>query len=224
MAVTQESATRARKNRVIGERFIDSNILQFFAEVMGVSFFLCGPTECGWHAVVNADAFGGVIGGHDDDFVVRELLFAGVDRVGVVFCGVDGGFVYLRFCFGGRNGCGGEVGVDELDTAFETGDAELELVDLAVDSMGDGAGAVELLGGAGHSFAFIIGAAGNGEIPLRREAVVEAGDLPVGGGDFLDDGLGDLVDGLVDCSEFPVQAVVGAAIFVGEDGVVRREG
>ena len=106
---------------------------------------------------------------------MKELLFVGLDDIGRVFGDVDGGFVYLRFCFGGGGGLvgdGGEVDVDELDAAFEAGDA-----------MGDGAGGVEFFDGTGNGFEFgefggdsggDVGAAGNGEIPLGGETCQRA--------------------------------------------------
>ena len=102
------------------------------------------------------------------------------------------------------------VGVDELEAALELGDAAFEGVDLAADAKGGGLGGVEGRTGAEHDLAFDEfgddgdgqgGGVDHGELPVEGEAVGEAFDLPLGGGDLVDDVEGDLIAGLVDFDE-----------------------
>ena len=90
--------------------------------------------------------------------------------------------------FNRQRGFEREIGVNEFETAFETGDSYLELVNLTVETVDGG-----VAGGRG--------AGGEGEFPVAGDEPVKAEALPAGDGDVADNGVGNAVEGKVDGAE-----------------------
>ena len=131
-----------------------------------------------------------------------------------------------------RGGGVRKSGVNELETAFGADDGLLELGDFAVELVDSRFATDERFSGVGHGLHFtefgregagFIGVIDEGEVPLDGDADVEALDLPAGDGDVADGGEGELVDGLIDFDELFEELIVLGAVFIAEDGRVRRD-
>ena len=125
-----------------------------------------------------------------------------------------------------------EIGVDELDAALGAGEGLLEAGDFAVHLGNEPVAGEEFGGGVGDVFEFmefgreiavgLVAGGDEGEVPVRGDAAVESLNLPAGGGHVADDGVGGLVQGLVDGDEIFDEGLVLIAILIAEDGFVGR--
>ena len=124
------------------------------------------------------------------------------------------------------------MGVDVPDGAAETGDAQFEAVDLAVELFDDGGTGVDGHGGAGHRLEFAqLGddgerfAAGfdDGEVPVDGDAGVETFDLPAGDGHLADEQDRLIVGRLIGFEQRVHEFEEGLAFLVAENGAVRRD-
>ncbi|MBL8239483.1 MAG: hypothetical protein JNM66_18810 [Bryobacterales bacterium] len=75
----------------------------------------------------------------------------------------------------------------------------------------------------GHEAAGAGGVGGQGEVPTGGDDLLQAFDLPGGGGDIADGEAAGTVDGFVDGEEFGEEGIVVAGLFGAETRVVGRE-
>ena len=155
--------------------------------------------------------------------------------------GCGGGFVFFRRLgrlfrlfngFGGRlpgsfRSPAGVVLVDEEEAALQAGDAEFELVDLAVELIDDAFVGHDMGGGLDEGVAVAEGGGeagggrfgiGHGDIPMHGDAGIEAVNFPVGDGDGFDDGEGDFIAGQVVGAGVFEDFVEDGGVLMGEDG------